>query len=69
MNDEQLQKWRAFANHMGSDISVRSIQYQLAEMVWTLVDEVRRLQGENKAMEETIKDLRYELIEGQLQME
>ena len=37
---EQRKEMREFADHMGSDISVESIQFKLAEMVWTLVDEL-----------------------------
>lgn len=37
---EQRKEMREFADNMGSDIPVSSIQYQLAKMVWTLVDEL-----------------------------
>ena len=50
MNEQQLREWREFADHMGSDISVLSIQYKLAKMVWSLCDEVTRLNEENTAL-------------------
>jgi len=68
MSEEQLQEWREFADHMGSDISVKSIQYQLAKMVWTLVDEVLRLKKENKTRQ-AAEDRMFDGLERMLNMD
>lgn len=39
---EKLQEYRDYAEWAGSDISIYSIEYQLAVMVWNLCDEVER---------------------------
>lgn len=38
IDPKQLAEWREYADRRGSDISVESIQFKLAEMVWTLCD-------------------------------
>jgi len=68
MSEEQLQQWRKFADNMGSDISVLSIQYQLAEMVWTLDDEVCRLQKE-ATTRQAAEDRIFDGLERMLNME
>lgn len=54
IDEQQLTEMREYADCMGSEISVLSVQYKLAKMVWTLVDAYRKLRDESKAKEQTI---------------
>lgn len=54
IDEQELTEMRDFADRMGSEISVYSLQYQLAHMVWTLVDAYRKLRDESKAKEQEI---------------
>lgn len=61
---EQRKEMREFADNMGSDISVYSIQYQLAKMVWTLVDELNAVSAKLDVVPEYTIDYGDELLNG-----